>query len=85
MLATLQMASVENLWQKGLCASLYEGCWTSILWDTQYNAISVTSHASSPLKPNLDYVVARIVECVLTTFSDRLKISQIGLKMLQGQ
>ncbi|KAB2597141.1 poly(A) RNA polymerase GLD2-like [Pyrus ussuriensis x Pyrus communis] len=41
----VMMASVENLWQKGLCASLYEGCWTSILWDTQYNAISVEDFA----------------------------------------
>ncbi|CAL2257528.1 unnamed protein product [Prunus armeniaca] len=35
----VKVASVENLWQKGLCASLYQGSWTSKLWDTQYISV----------------------------------------------
>lgn len=37
----VKVASAENLWQKGLCASLYEGSWTSKLWDPHYNSINV--------------------------------------------
>ncbi|BFG30378.1 hypothetical protein CerSpe_166520 [Prunus speciosa] len=40
----VKVASVENLWQKGLCASLYQGSWTSKLWtsklwDTPYISV----------------------------------------------
>ncbi|BBH02542.1 Nucleotidyltransferase family protein [Prunus dulcis] len=35
----VKVASVENLWQKGLCASLYQGSWTSKLWDTPYLSV----------------------------------------------
>ncbi|KAM5577990.1 protein HESO1-like [Rosa sericea] len=37
----VKVASADKLWQKGLCASLYEGSWTSKLWDPHYNSINV--------------------------------------------
>lgn len=39
----LQLTSVEKLWQKGLCASLYNASWTSKTWDSQCSPISVDS------------------------------------------
>ncbi|XP_048140118.1 protein HESO1-like isoform X2 [Rhodamnia argentea] len=37
----IKLASVEKLWQKGLCASVYEGSWTSKTWDSCCGTISV--------------------------------------------
>lgn len=37
----IKLASVEKLWQKGLCASVYEGSWTSKTWDSRCGSISV--------------------------------------------
>ncbi|KAG6658694.1 protein HESO1-like isoform X1 [Carya illinoinensis] len=37
----IKLESVETLWKEGLCASLYEGSWTSKSWDSEFNFISV--------------------------------------------
>lgn len=39
----LQLASVEKLWPKGLCASTYLGQWTSKTWATKIASMSVSS------------------------------------------
>ncbi|XP_027079372.1 protein HESO1-like isoform X4 [Coffea arabica] len=37
----MKLSSVEKLWPKGLCASVYEGSWTSKTWASKVGAISV--------------------------------------------
>ncbi|XP_024981111.1 uncharacterized protein LOC112517923 isoform X1 [Cynara cardunculus var. scolymus] len=37
----IQLASVEKLWPKGLCASPYQAHWTSKTWDTKIASMSV--------------------------------------------
>ncbi|XP_056168556.1 protein HESO1-like [Syzygium oleosum] len=37
----IKLASVEKLWQKGLCASVFEGSWISKTWDSRCGPISV--------------------------------------------
>ncbi|KAL3524654.1 hypothetical protein ACH5RR_013026 [Cinchona calisaya] len=37
----MKLSSVEKLWSKGLCASVYEGSWTSKTWDSKVGIISV--------------------------------------------
>ncbi|XVF58882.1 hypothetical protein PTKIN_Ptkin07bG0101800 [Pterospermum kingtungense] len=40
-LPLLQLASVEKLWQKGLCVSLRDGFWISKAWDSEISTMSV--------------------------------------------
>ncbi|KAA8531105.1 hypothetical protein F0562_005814 [Nyssa sinensis] len=37
----IKLASVETLWPEGLCASTYEGSWTSKTWNSKVGYISV--------------------------------------------
>ncbi|KAK4775206.1 hypothetical protein SAY86_010141 [Trapa natans] len=37
----IKLSSVEKLWQKGLCASLYSATWTSKAWDSQCSPMSI--------------------------------------------
>lgn len=43
----LQLASVEKLWQEGLCASLYKGSWISKSWDPRPYSLSVIEFSLS--------------------------------------
>ncbi|XP_052196482.1 protein HESO1-like isoform X2 [Diospyros lotus] len=37
----IKLASIEELWPKGLCASTYEGSWILKTWDSKYDSIRV--------------------------------------------
>ncbi|GAV91562.1 hypothetical protein CFOL_v3_34955 [Cephalotus follicularis] len=37
----VKLASVKTLWNRGLCASLYEGSWTFKTWNSHINLLSV--------------------------------------------
>lgn len=43
----LQLVSVEKLWPKGLCVSLYEGSWISKSWGSRRPAFSVIEFSLS--------------------------------------
>ncbi|XP_020528507.1 uncharacterized protein LOC18443303 isoform X3 [Amborella trichopoda] len=63
----IQLLSVETLWEKGLCASTYEGTWISKTWDSESYNMSVEDFldrsqnlARSVGKPEM----GKIYECI---------------------
>lgn len=79
----LQLESVENLWQKGFCASLYEGSWILKSWKCSYSMSVIKFISTGPyFSLILTYVVPIYVDDFLLK---RLKISQGTPKMLLEQ
>ncbi|XP_018808719.2 protein HESO1-like isoform X2 [Juglans regia] len=63
----IKLESVETLWKEGLCASLYEGSWTSKSWDSELNFISVedfTEQSQNVARAVGRQEVKKIYECV---------------------
>ncbi|KAG5046027.1 hypothetical protein JHK86_015433 [Glycine max] len=44
----VKLASVENLWQKGFCASLYEGSWILKSWKCSYSMSVIKFISTNP-------------------------------------
>ncbi|KAL8265327.1 hypothetical protein R6Q59_023457 [Mikania micrantha] len=84
----IKLASVEEIWSKGLCASSYLGQWTSKTWDIKIATMSVedfmdrTQNAARTVG-NLE--VKKIYECIYLTLDNlrlfmNAKIGELKLK-----
>ncbi|KAI3754730.1 hypothetical protein L1987_54519 [Smallanthus sonchifolius] len=86
----IKLASVEDLWQKGLCASPYLGHWTSKTWNNKIAIMSVEDfmdRTQNVARTVGNLEVNKIYDCIrLTIESFRLfmnvKIEELQLKEL---
>ncbi|XP_073065445.1 uncharacterized protein [Primulina eburnea] len=63
----IKLFSVENLWQKGICASTCEGSWISKTWDSKVACISVedfTDKSQNVARAVGQTEVKRIYKCI---------------------
>ncbi|KAL8223072.1 hypothetical protein R6Q57_020471 [Mikania cordata] len=84
----LQLASVEEIWSKGLCASPYLGHWTSKTWDYKIATMSVEDfmdHTQNAARTVGNSEVKKIYECIHLTLDNlrlfmNVKIGNLKLK-----
>ncbi|KAM7523485.1 hypothetical protein LguiA_013387 [Lonicera macranthoides] len=63
----IKLSSVEKLWSKGLCASTYQGSWTSKTWNSKVGCFSVedfTDRSQNVSKAVAKDQVKRINSCI---------------------
>ncbi|XP_028770813.1 uncharacterized protein LOC114728119 isoform X2 [Neltuma alba] len=84
----VMLASVEKLWEKGLCASLYQGSWIFKSWGSRSYPISVedfTDRSQNIARAVGTEEVKTIYRCIresLSHFSDYLNGKMLGTKLV---
>ncbi|XP_054806402.1 uncharacterized protein LOC129309078 isoform X1 [Prosopis cineraria] len=84
----VKLASVEKLWEKGLCASLHQGSWIRKSWGSRTYSISVedfTDRSQNVARAVGTEEVKTIYRCIresLNYFSDYLNGRMLGTKLI---